>query len=102
MSEQEMNNHLDKCLSSEEDKDDHDQVVDDPFDDDDDALLVATVEFEKSINLDSDDEPLIQSNIVLSDSDDEPLIKRPEKRKREDDSKHDEVFGNMTAQDDQD
>jgi len=103
MSEQEMNNHLDECLASQEDKDDHDQVVDDPFDDDDnDALLMATVEVEKSINLDSDDEPLVQSNIVLSDSDDEPLIKRPKKRKREDDSKHDELFGDMTAQDDQD
>merc|ERR1719233_1042562 len=103
MSEQEMNNHLDECLASQEDKDDHDQVVNDPFDDDDnDALLEATVELEKSIHLDSDDEPLVQSNIVLSDSDDEPLIKRPTKRKREGDSKHDELFGDMTAQDDQD
>ena len=104
MSEQEMNHHLDHCLASQEKKNDQSQAVDDPFNDDDnDALLEATVELEKSINLDSDDEPLVQKDhIVLSDSDDEPLIKRPKKRKREDPSKPDELFGDMTAQDDQD
>merc|ERR1711872_486397 len=52
--------------------------------------------------INSDDEPLVQTNIVLSDSDEEPLIKRPNKRKREKVSNDDELFGDLTAQDDQD
>merc|ERR1712096_223433 len=72
-------------------------------------LLAATVNLENSMHADSDDEPLVQSKIMLSasedDDDDEPLIKRPIKRKRSKDSQPDhenDLFGDITAQDDQD
>jgi len=103
MPEQDINTHLDTCLASQGNIDNVDNVIEDPFNDDDnDALLEATHDLEMSIHINSDDEPLVQTNIVLSDSDEEPLIKRPNKRKREKVSNDDELFGDLTAQDDQD
>eukprot|EP00092_Neocalanus_flemingeri_P034595 GFUD01037628.1.p1 GENE.GFUD01037628.1~~GFUD01037628.1.p1 ORF type:complete len:305 (+),score=103.54 GFUD01037628.1:46-915(+) len=99
--EADINQHLDSCLASEDSQED-------PFenDEDDADLLAATVDLENSIHAESDDEPLVQTKIIISDSDDdEPLIKRPNKRKRHEDSKSDnqnDVFGDITAQDDQD
>ena len=98
VAEEDMNSHLDSCLSATHDG--HPPLPDpsDGFDDDDDAvLLAAAIDLENSLT----ESPTLHTSVVsISDSDDdEPLVKR-----RSDGglSTEQDMFGDTTLQDDLD
>ena len=100
LSLEEMNGHLDKCLAT--DNKSKEKPID-CFDDGCDAdLLAATIDLEELLG---DDTAFVNWGCNKSDSDDdEPLVKRPksELHDRNSTRNNDDLFGDITVQNDLD